>query len=83
MLPKPNVIPDNNAEGWTEDEVRRVICNPLHVLDGTVTEEQFVDAAKRLVQEEGLEQYLVNVLQILREELVRCEEDEGDDEPSA
>jgi hypothetical protein len=85
LLPGPTVNPEENAEGWTEADIRRVICNPLHALNGTVTDSTWIGAAKKLIETEGLDQFLVNMLRVLRDEFIEVEEenDEGGEGPSA
>jgi len=87
-LPAPTVNPDENAEGWTDADVRRVICNPLHALNGIVTDATWIGTAKKLIETEGLDQFLVNMLHVLREELIEVEDEdveggEGGEGPSA
>ncbi|HTP25887.1 MAG TPA: hypothetical protein VMK12_09535 [Anaeromyxobacteraceae bacterium] len=84
-LPAPTVNPDEDAEEWTEADIRRVICNPLHALNGTVTDATWIGAARKLIETEGLDQFLVNMLHVLREELIEVEDDdvEGGEGPTA
>ena len=83
-LSEPTVVPDEDAEGWTEADIRRVICNPLHALNGAVPDATWIRSAKKLIETEGLEQFLVNMLHVLREGLVEVEDDdvEGGQGPS-
>jgi hypothetical protein len=81
-------VPDENEEGRSEADIRRVICNPLHALTGTVTDAAWIGSAKKLIEQEGLDQFLVNMLYVLREELIEVEDDDdgedgdGGEEPS-
>jgi len=79
-LPEPTVVPDEDAEGWTEADIRRVICNPLHALNGTVPDATWIRSAEKFIEQEGLEQFLVNMLCVLREELIEVEDVDEDDD---
>lgn len=71
MLPKPNVeYADNKTEKWTNENVGGMLCNPVYAGIGEfppiVSDELWVAAAKRLVDEWGIEQFFVNMLYCLR-----------------
>ena len=55
---------------WTEEQVRGLVSNPLYAGIGPypalVTDEQWVRAAKQAIREVGTEQFLVNLLAVLR-----------------
>jgi hypothetical protein len=56
---------------FTEEEVRGVIANPIYAGVGPypqqVPDEQWVRAAANAIREDGAEQFLVNLLHMLRQ----------------
>ena len=68
-----------SAGNVTEEEVRSLIANPVYAGLGPfpqiVSDEQWVRAATKAIKEDGPEQFLVNLLHVLRESIP-----EGDDE---
>src|SRR6266704_1589261 len=74
-LPKPNATmkPGGSAEDFTEEEVRGIIANPVYVGIGPFpqvgTDEQWIRAAAKAIREDGAEQFLVNMLHVLRQSL--------------
>lgn len=83
MLPKPTVQFVTNAGpesgSWKEEDVRGVLCNPIAAgippFPAVVDDEKWVAAAKKMIAEEGAEQFLVNLLYLLRRtyEGLKCE----------
>jgi hypothetical protein len=75
-LPTPTVRAGRAAE-WQESDVRAILCNPLYVGLGpfkqVVAEDMWLQAAEKQVAEEGAEQYLVNVLFMLKESLKKLQ----------
>jgi hypothetical protein len=69
-LPKPTVRP-RTGSSWEVSDVRAVLCNPVNVGLGpfkqAVPEDLWLNAADKQVAEQGAEQYLVNVLFMLKE----------------
>lgn len=69
-LPKPNVIFALKGADKNEDILRGMICNPVYAGIGPfpeiMDEEQWVKAAVRMIEKEGSEQFLVNMLYMLR-----------------
>jgi hypothetical protein len=70
-LPKPTVDTLGSPDGeTTEQTVRAVLCNPIYAGMGpfpaVVSDEVWVAAAVKAIKEEGLEQWLVNMLACLR-----------------
>jgi hypothetical protein len=61
---------DVGTAPWTEAQVKGVICNPCYVGFGPFTQvvpdEQWVAAALVQIKREGAEQFLVNMLAMLR-----------------
>jgi len=63
---------------WTEDDVRRVTMNPFYAItvapifcephETIVSEDQWVAANVRLIEEEGAEAYLRRLLDLLKGE---------------
>jgi hypothetical protein len=64
-------------------KVRGLICNPIYAgvppYPAVVSEEQWVAAAARMIEEDGVEQFLVNMLYVLREAMAVVH-DEGEAE---
>jgi hypothetical protein len=71
-IPSPNVaekISGDKAE-WTEEQIRGIICNPIYTGSGQfssyVSDEEWVKSAAKQISNEGAEQFLVNLLYVLR-----------------
>jgi hypothetical protein len=71
-LPRPNVdfkVSDNFRE-WTPEQARAVICNPLCAGVGPdpalIFEDDWVRNAAQAIAAEGAEQFLVNMMAVLR-----------------
>jgi len=62
---------DEEASPWTEGDVRRVVANPLHTGIGpyerTVSDALYIEAARKLVEEVGIETFVALQLSALRE----------------
>ena len=74
-LPKVNVefAVSGDLGKMTGAIVRSLFCNPIYVgIDGfpaLIDDETWVRAASRMIREEGAEQFLVNMLYVLRQSL--------------
>jgi hypothetical protein len=74
-LPKPNVDLTVSEDGqMTPAQVRAMFCNPLYVgitanFPKLVDDETWIRAAAQAIREHGPEQWLVNMLYVLRETL--------------
>lgn len=72
-LPQPNAKfrPSGETAKFTPEEIRGMVCNPVYAGIGAfpavVSDEQWVAAATMAIQKEGAEQFLVNLLHVLRE----------------
>jgi hypothetical protein len=71
-LPKPNVDLSASEDGeMTPERVRALFCNPLYAgiaqFPRLVDDETWVRAAAQAIREHGPEQWLVNMLYVLRE----------------
>lgn len=68
-IPEPNVDLHGGDE-WTEDMIRGILCNPLYAGMGDfpriVEDDVWVATAVRAIEQDGLEQWLVNMLHTLR-----------------
>lgn len=51
---------------WTAEKVKAIFCNPLYV-GHPFPEEEWVRQAARMIKEEGQEQFLVNMLAVMRQ----------------
>ena len=71
-LPKPNARMKLSGSGleFTEEEIRGMIANPVYAGIGPfpqlVADEQWIRAAVKAIREDGPEQFLVNMLHVLR-----------------
>src|SRR5438046_1809538 len=67
-VPKPNAVRrlSGDESPWNPEHVRGIICNPCYAgvgpYPGLVPEAAWVHAAARTIQEDGAEQFLVNML---------------------
>lgn len=72
-LPLPNAAfrSADQMNDFTPAEIRGMVCNPVYAGFGPypalVSDEQWVAAAVTAVNKEGAEQFLVNLLHVLRE----------------
>ena len=79
-LPRPNAAFRTNDQTGdiTPAEIRGMVCNPIYAGMGQypalVTDEQWVAAAATAINKEGSEQFLVNLLYVLRQTLALEEE---------
>lgn len=77
QLPKANAIQrvSGDESPWTPEHVRGVISNPCYAGIGPypplVPEEAWVHTAARAIKDEGAEQFLVNMLEMLRQSFER------------
>lgn len=59
-----------NPNPPTVEEIKGIICNPIYAGVGPfppiVDDEQWVGAAKKQIEEDGEEQFLINMLFVLR-----------------
>ena len=84
-LPVPNVSYRRlgSLRDMDEKTLRGMICNPVYAgiasFPKVVDDEIWVKAAAQLIAEEGVEQFLVNMLYVLRQSL----QDEGKEEEAA
>jgi hypothetical protein len=71
-IPLPNVSIIGNGENteWTEELIRGIICNPIYAGIGPypaiVSDGQWIKCAAIQISNEGAEQFLVNLLYLLR-----------------
>jgi hypothetical protein len=67
---------------FTAEDIRGMICNPIYAGLGPypriMKDEEWVQAASRMIREEGAEQFLVNELAVLRETFGAPENTEND-----
>ena len=79
-LPRPNAAFRTNDQTGdiTPAEIRGMVCNPIYAGMGPypalVTDEQWVAAAATAINKEGAEQFLVNLLYVLRQTLAEDED---------
>ncbi len=72
-LPSPNAAfrSSGQTDDFTPAEIRGMVCNPVYAGIGPfpalVSDEQWVAAAATAIKKEGVEQFLVNLLHVLRE----------------
>lgn len=71
-IPPPNisVCTGEDTGDWTEEQIRGLICNPIYAgvspFPALVSDETWVRCAAVLISNEGAEQFLVNLLFVLR-----------------
>jgi hypothetical protein len=67
---------------FTAEDIRGMICNPIYTGLGPypriMKDEAWIQAASRMIREEGAEQFLVNLLTVLRETFGVPENTEND-----
>lgn len=74
-LPAPNVTvrTSGETEDFTPAQIRGMVCNPIYAGMGPypqlIPDEKWVAAAAQMIRKEGAEQFLVNLLYVLRETL--------------
>ena len=81
-LPKPNVVAAKSGtppHEMTPEAVKGLLLNPIYAGVGPfpaiVEDNQWVHACEKMIEEDGAEQFLVNLLYVLRE----CFGDDDDD----
>jgi hypothetical protein len=66
-LPKPNVVaPMSGETNWSAEKVKAIFCNPLYI-GHPFSEENWVRHAAKIIKEEGREQFLVNMVAVMRQ----------------
>ena len=80
-LPRRTVKYVTDPNQMTEAEIRGVVCNPVYTgippYPRMVTDEVWIKTAMQMIQEEGVEQFLVNMLYMLRNSMVDIVPDEA------
>lgn len=82
-LPKPTarLRLSGSSGAITAEEMRSMVCNPIYAgvrpFPAIVTDEQWVTAGARMIRKEGAEQFLVNLLAVLRATMETAIEDAG------
>jgi hypothetical protein len=75
-IPKPTVQ-SRTGSSWAASDVRAVLCNPVNVGLGPfkqiVPEDLWLKGAEKQVAEHGAEQFLVNVLFMLKDSFKRVQ----------
>ena len=73
-LPKPTAtFATEGTTRLTVENIRGIICNPIYTgippYPALISDEQWIAASKRAIEEDGIEQFLVNMLTMLRTSL--------------
>ena len=74
-LPSVNVVfaTNDDSGAMTAEKVRSLICNPIYAGIGDfpalIDDETWVRAAAQMIENEGADQFLVNMLYVLRQSL--------------
>ncbi len=83
-LPSVNVDFARSGDEIDVAKMRSLMCNPIYAGIGPfpklIDDELWVRAASQMIKKEGVEQFLVNMLYVLRESWKTIEPDEGDDD---
>jgi hypothetical protein len=70
-MPNVAVRTGDDPGEWTSDQVRGILCNPVYAGIGPfpalVSDHVWVKSAALIISQEGAEQFLVNILFVLRE----------------
>ena len=80
-------ITDEESQSFTAEGSRGIICNPIYAgvppYEPIVDDETWVRAAAKAIREQGVEQFLVNMLFVLRMSMAGAltETNEDDDKP--
>ena len=51
---------------WTEQKVKAIFCNPLYI-GHPLSEEQWIRGVIKMMKDEGREQFLVNMVAVMRQ----------------
>ena len=66
-LPAPNAVaPMSGETNWTGEKVKGIFCNPLYI-SHPLSEEEWIRSAIQMMKEEGREQFLVNLVAVMRQ----------------
>ena len=69
-LPKPNVKYADSEGALDEQSLKGIFCNPIYAgippYPAVYSDEDWVKVALKVIQEDGVEQFLVNMLYVLR-----------------
>ena len=59
----------NGGERWKEDDVRRVLLNPVHTMGSkpTVDDDTWISAQKKLIADLGRDEYFARLLAVIQE----------------
>ncbi len=73
-LPKPDITyAVSKSDMLTERGLKGILCNPIYAgippFPATIGDEEWISAAKKLIEEDGAEQFLVNMLYVLRKSM--------------
>jgi hypothetical protein len=73
-LPKPNVTyAIAGSKDLGEKEIKGILCNPIYAgvppYPSIISDEEWISSAKKLIQEDGVEQFLVNMMYVLRKSM--------------
>ena len=83
-LPKPNIEmrmsgDDEKGIPWTAEQVRGITCNPCYAGIGPfpalVSEKDWIHSAAREIETDGADQFLVNMLALLRQAFEKAQLD--------
>jgi len=72
-LPEPNAEMRYHGDDgpWSEQMVRGILCNPIYAgigpFPGLIDDKAWVRSAAKTIDQEGKEQFLVNLLHLLRQ----------------
>ena len=78
-LPKPTVtFAPEGTNKFTAESVKGIICNPIYAgippYPALISDQEWIAAARRAIEEDGAEQFLVNMLTVLRASMAATNE---------
>ncbi len=61
------------TQNLSEKELKGILCNPIYAgippFPALVSDDEWISAARRLIKQDGAEQFLVNMLYVLRKSM--------------
>jgi len=79
-LPKPSVkYATTNGDNLDARSLKGILCNPIYTgvapYSSMIDDEEWIKAALKEIEEDGVEQFLVNMLYVLRKSMLALNSD--------